>query len=503
MTDRAHLVPFDTAFTPAEPRDARSGHAREQGNRSSSSVGLHPSVSPAVSSVAMQSHVDVGTLEEPGTPVGLTFNEAVTTLIINCIGAGNILFPYVMADAGMILGPLLLIVCAFTLQLAGSMACNACNIAEDLDGTKITTFEALAKICDPWLEVALIVTKNFAMLGRIITYMQLVVDSVASFELLFPGDEPSCKPVVFIRFAIVFPVFAFLAMITNLKQLARVATLGVVGAISLCACIVFGGVTITVMNYPDFATYSWLPAPSTYAVTTAGESMYILGKAGKYLAVFLFTFAIIATVPSVRSQLQEPRQMNSVLRRVYTYIVIINVIVMCCGYVGFGTQAPEDIINGIGGVAEKLPSVGVIAKVSLIVKVIVGTPLFTFVVINAFEASGGGAWRSPMTKANITMRIMLIFLLNVLGMCLPYLLEGISLASSVFACFNNLIYPALFFYIIRQRQSHAAKPEQCLTMKYAIVGTIGLCLFVFGFKGSLESLMAKIRANADTPPVQC
>lgn len=451
----------------------------------------------SIISVAMSSHLeDAG--EEPH-PEGLTFNEAVTTLIINCIGAGCVLFPAIIADMGLIFGPALCIACAFTLQIAGGMVCSACAIAEELQGQKICTFEALASFSAPSLKIALVITKNFAMLGRIITYMQLVVDSIASF---LPGDEPLCKPVVLIRFGIVFPIFSFLAMITNLKQLARVATLGVLGAATLCGCIAVGGVAVMMKKVPDWPTYSLEPRPSIDGDVSVSHLLDTLGKLGKYLAVFLFTFAIIATVPSVRSQMAYPAQMDRALSRTYTYIVIINCIVMFGGYLGFGATAPENIISGEAGIAQEIPSIGVVATISLVVKIIVGTPLFTFVVIAAIEASGDGAWRTPMTLSNITSRIMLMLILNVIGMSLPYLMEGISLSSSVFACFNNILYPVVFHLLVSKKLAHTQQ-GRLLKVKYIIVTFMGVCLLVFGFRGSLTSVKEKIRKSADNPIVQC
>merc|ERR1719247_3599129 len=105
-------------------------------------------------------------------------------------------------------------------------------------------------------------------------------------------------------------------MIKDLNQLARFTSLGMAALIIECACIMVGGVVIMQKG------------SSEYTLGPQVQQDELPGAVGKYLALFLFSFAILATVPTVRSQLQEPSQMQSVLSTSFMILIVINCTVM-------------------------------------------------------------------------------------------------------------------------------------------------------------------------------
>jgi len=437
---------------------------------------------------------------------GLTFNEAVLTMIINCVGAGCVLFPKILADVGMVVGPIVCIVCAVTCHQCGVMICTACRIAEEATKTQIQTYEALAAFALPSLKYPLLITKNFAMMGFVIAYVQLVVDSIATF---FPGDQPECKPSSLIRFGIVMPFFCFLAMITSLKQLARFTTVGIIAVVIECTCIIAGGIYIMIDKEQHLAAphYDTLPKyPNSTVATTSEQFVHVMGNVGKYMAIFLFSYAVLATVPSLRSQLQEPLMMHAVLSRSFTLLIAINLVVMFFGYAGFGENSAENVIagsDGHPGIADDLPAVGKIASVAIIVNILTSSPLYIFVMVTVFESFGDSAVFQPLTPANIGVRVGFIIALIFMGWMLPYVTEIISLVSAVFAVCNNILYPAIFHFYARKKMGILPKNPTTRSLKYWISVIIGLLVMVFGFKGAMESLLSKLESAAAAGPVVC
>merc|ERR1712032_117739 len=312
----------------------------------------------------------------------------------------------------------------------------------------------------------LMVTKNFAFLGFLIAYMQLIVDSI----LAFLPEENKEQWTERVRFCIVLPIFCFLAMIRDLKQLSRFSNVGIVAVIIECGSIMIGGVFLMQTNNHE---YSLLP-------TVANSELP--GAMGSYIAIFLFSFAILGTVPSVRSQLETPSQMHAVLSNSFMILVVINCTVMTLGYVGFGKETPE---NAIVGIAEKYPAMGKAASCAVIVNVLLSSPLFIFCVISVVEASGSGAIQTPMTLPNICFRISLICVLCLIGAQLPYVGEVIGLVASVFAVCNNIFFPAIFHFFARKRSGTTAQHLLWRKIKYNGASLVGVCVLIFGFKGSL------------------
>jgi len=436
----------------------------------------------------------------------ITFNQAVMTMILNCVGSGILFFPKVMADVGMIAAPLLCIICAAVCLECGTLISKSCCMAETKTGVAVTSYEDLANfVGGVRMERIVVVTKNFAMLGFVIVYFGLVSDSIAKF---FP-QAAAVKHMMLIRFGIVLPLFTLLAMLKNLKQLARFAILGIVAMVVECFGLVGGSLLVggsaemcqDGLRGPGCRWFS-IPPPSD-------SLMDALGSMGKGMSIFLFSYAILATVPSVRSQLKDSSQMPKVLSTSFGFCALLNIFIMSIGYFAFGGNAPDSQNDGLSA---HYPGIAMVVAVSIIVNLLLSTPLYSYCLISVFEASGDDALRTPLTLPNMAFRACLILALATTNHFLPYAMEVIGLVSSVFACANNIIYPVLFFYQARRLANEEQKIQQddveqnmvahisekyvksngfpSLFHVFALV--VGCCVLVFGVQGSLETLREKI-----------
>jgi len=434
----------------------------------------------------IQFEADVG--EELGGSLGqrsgLTHQEAVFTMIVNCVGAGICLMPKVMADVGMIWAPLLCIICATVCHQCGVMICTACQLAENVTGSPVTSYEVLTRVVGgESMTSTLMFTKNSAMVGFVVAFQEMVVGAFANF---FAGACKLEKPTTNIRYFITMPLFCFLGMITNLKQLAPFSTLGV-GAVTIqCGCIIVGGMLL--FFDPD--------ADPTYDYWPTVKPKEVPGTFGTCLAVFLFSFAILATVPSIRSQLADPSEMHSVLSVSFKVICAINCVVMAGGYAGFGRESPDNIVEGIG--ESGFDTVGYVVSVVMLINLCLSTPLYLFCVFQVFEASGDDAIRTSSTMQNIAARCAFIVVLTILGSFVPYLTQIIGLISSVCSVCNNIFFPAtLHFLARRQQQVRSANPKWRL-IKYNSSIIIGFLVLIFGFSNSLTNLLKKMGEETQT-----
>jgi len=169
--------------------------------------------------------------------------------------------------------------------------------------------------------------------------------------------------------------------------------------------------------------------------------------------------------------------------------------VMTLGYLGFGSEAPDNVVVGFSA---HYPVLGLIASIALIINVLISSPLYIFCVMSLFETSCSGRIWTPMTLPNIGFRIVLISTLCIIGSQLPYVTEIIGLVSSVFACCNNIFFPIIFHYGARQKALTTPRNPAWRTVKYVGAAIVGLCVLIFGVKGSLETLLTKLRQDSSS-----
>jgi len=412
---------------------------------------------------------------------GVTFNDAVVTMIINCIGASIVMLPKQQAETGIFTAPLLIVICAFSCCEAGCLICYSCSAVEGRLRTPVRSYEALAAGAGglTW-QLVLTCTKNFAMLGFVVSYLQLVVEGVSTF---FPGPAAD-KPVNVIRFCMVMPVFILLAMLKDLEQLARFAPVGVAAVFVECGGLMLGGI----LEFGQRSPCRTGEDPSDtgcrdYGILPRGEPSGYADLLGSSCAIFLFSFAVLATVPSLRGSMVEPERMPAVLRTSFSAIACVNIIVMTVSYMGFGLAAPD---NATTVVSEDFRYLGFAISIAIIFNLLMSTPLITFCLMSFFESTGTDAIRTPMTFPNMGVRLALVVGLTVIGNSLPYVAQIVGLVSSVFGVCNNIMFPILFHFFVLGWGRGASGVLRALAV------AVGFSVMFFGFKGSLQKLEARL-----------
>merc|ERR1711879_626484 len=123
----------------------------------------------------------------------------------------------------------------------------------------------------------------------------------------------------------------------------------------------------------------------------------------------------------------------------------ICLIVMSLGYAGFGRSVEDNIIMGLGTVAQGDYSWSCIAGsfsfIGILINLLISCPILFFCFISFFESAGNTIVHTPMTPANIVFRASVMLFLIYVGANFGYPKELIGLSSSAFGSINAIFIP--------------------------------------------------------------
>ena len=100
------------------------------------------------------------------------------------------------------------------------------------------------------------------------------------------------------------------------------------------------------------------------------------------LSTFVFSFAILGTVPSVRSQMQQPKDLPSALGKSFVITAIAYLFVMSIGYYGFGETVSANVSKDLPGVW------GITCSVAILINILLSAPIFMICVFSTIETLG-------------------------------------------------------------------------------------------------------------------
>lgn len=433
---------------------------------------------------------------------GLSAREALVNLIIALVGAAVCAFPKVATQTGIIAAPVILVCSAVFLLECALLIARSCDMAEavaKLTPGAIRSYEELAlSTVGTGASRVLMFTKNAVMLGSVALFVNFETESIAALIMPEPDSARKYHAVLLLsRFFICLPIFCALSLLTDMKQLSRFAPVGILGVLCEVGGIL-GTSWFNMMNASQCETEADLASVHVNCrayrlVPKEGEALKAFGCG---MSVFVFGFAVLGTVPNMRSALKEPADMPGVLRKGFMIAVSIYMLVLVLGYLAFGQKVRPNIIISISFF---FPKPGSIPLVGLILNILFSMPIFLIVIIGVFEASGTDRVRTPLTPPNIAVRMGLVLTCTVLGWKLPYIVEFIGIMSSIFCVCNNIFFPLLFFWSIVRKEGKGGTnwPGTQRILFHVLVGCAGVLTLLFGLYGSLQRMIAKIEAGKD------
>ncbi|CAJ1401251.1 unnamed protein product [Effrenium voratum] len=403
--------------------------------------------------------------------------EAIANFVIGCIGAGIVVFPKVMAQNGLGLALFLICVAAGVCFESGRLMVASCELTEALrkdSPGSCTNYEDLAGEAFGTLgKTVLAVTKNSYALGSLFVYTVLLTEGIASF---LADVAPSLHSERAVRWFFVAPAVVALSMITNLKQLARVAPLGTAAVFGQCCAICVGSL---------FASLQEMPG------RTRSVAMFDMLQIGSGLSVFVFGFDGVVNVPSIRGQMADPDTFAGALRTGFAVVCGFCVVVMLLGYLGFGCLVRDNVIMSISSTCSGLECIlAHIANGGVNINLLISFPLIWFTVISFIESVAPGDLAKPLHPINMAFRAVTALMLIQLGLLFESPKDVISLVSAVFGSFLSIFFPLVFFYQLRrlaQRQGLVVPPvPPARQIGHGLVVLVGFVSLIFGFLQALK-----------------
>lgn len=420
----------------------------------------------------------------------ITSFEAIANFVIGCIGAGIVVFPKVMALNGYGLALLLILLSAVVCFETGRLMLAACEMAEACTGARpgsMSNYEDLAGAAfGSTGKTVLAITKNSYALGALFVYTVLLVEGVCSLlEFMKPNEDV-------VRWAVVTPCVLALSMITNLKQLARVAPLGTFAVFAQCAAICVGSV---MAHWMDLGVHE---TKRSEGWRFASGGVFEVGSA---LSVFVFGFDGVVNLPSIRGQMSNPAELPNALRTGFAIVASFCIVVMCCGFFGFGGFATDNVIKGMTDYCEGFGCVlSGVASSGVTINLLISYPLIFFTVISFVESQSKGSLGVPMSPVNMVVRAVMGLMLMLVGLLFESPKDVISLVSAIFGSCLVIFFPVMIFYKLRREARTGGHRLQELRKwrKFAHWGLIltGAIAMIFGFLSEIKNFTGSKEGTA-------
>lgn len=432
-------------------------------------------------------------------PAGLSEYEAVLTIVLMCFGVGLAVLPRAVSEAGYIITPFLMVLCSVACFEQNRIVSHGCEIAEELTGEPVTSFEDLAQVSGgPHWVVMLRMSKAFGLLSAVATFIQFATGNTLALATEIFGSSSSGDPrayTEYVRFLFIMPMVIGLAMLKDLKAFAKISSIGVFAAAINGGAIVWGGIT------------RWFIVPacdSESAADEAGECIRHMAlptqddkaivKIGMAASVCLFGIMVAGSYPSTRHQMQNKQAIRGVGRVSFALTLIIFVSVMLGGYVGIG-QAVQD--NALDSYTHQ-PLVRYVGQFAQIVDTLVASPIYILCVVNALETSGTGGWHTPLSPLNVLLRAGLVVTFTSLSSLVPYP-EIICIEATFFGIFTHLVWPIFLNTMLTRKWIEAGKDPALVRVSafrtmlrwgIMIFGLTVGCFSIYGAAGSIKERMS-------------
>jgi len=439
-------------------------------------------------------------LDEP-----VTTAEAVTALIITLVDCSVVLLPRMMANVGYVPAPIWMLAAGFATFECGLLIAEACDHVERRHNIVINSYEALAKqALGPISAVLLGIIKNLALMGFVVVYMQLAVETIVNLAkgektTRFGESEGLIRQAIQtkVRFFMVLPAFLAIAFVRSVKQVARIAVFS-----SFAVAVVVGSVVVACiwrsMLIPVCDTSMPLPWFNCRDYTAWAGRFITLGKPwveqGQAIAFFFFLYAGLSTVPTLRARLQDKSKMPKVLRISFGLTTVLFLSIMCVGYWGWGNLAHENTLLGLSEAIPMFPLLGLCGKECLLVSIFCASPVYTHCIFSSMEGACSGKAADPASRLNTFLRFVLLSILVCITHIVPFVVQVSGLISSVFIVFTDLLFPLLIYY-----SSVSSLPEARFSPRmllHAALLVFASMVLVMGFHGSWSSLQYQLKSKS-------
>ena len=394
----------------------------------------------------------------------------VVSFVCTTVGAGILSLPYALTYAGWS-GILLIVIvaagCNYTARLL-----VACMFA--IPGRRLRTYEdigeaALGRIGRPLVAVFQLVT----LFGVCCIFLILIGGNMRHITAdVLPWIN-------YHLWTLIFGVALIsVSWLKAMKEIAALAFLGLFASVVVAAVVCVNGI----VHIADGTA-----ADDTTAFDVNGISVAI--------NIVVFSFGGHSVIPSqVNEMIDAPTLYPRFTLVSYSLISSIYIAVAAAGYVAYGSQTADNVLNNIDTVG----AAAVIAKIAravIVVHICTAYPLPLYPIAKFFEAAFAIDQMTAAREATarIVMRTCIVVASIFVALVVPFFGDILSLVSALSIIVIAFVFPPIFYYRLHQQHT-AASLALMLT-----VAVLGVGASVIGIYYALTGLITDIRACAGGP----
>lgn len=406
-----------------------------------------------------QSVVSMGVL---GRPDGSSHFRSIVNYCLIAIGVGILALPKAIAQAGWIIGVLLLILAAGLAQYAMVLLYKSMRITA-ADGIS-PTFQAVGK--DAFGVVGMVFVSFVVYLDLVFVCALLVILVGDGMETLVPSVDTFWWKLIFTL--IMLP----LSWLPSLKEVAFVSAIGVGATIVTCIAVV-GASAREIAEPITEKTHSVWPLSLMDAVVA--------------LTNFFFAFTVAPVIPTLVVDMRKPEDFPKISGIALIVISVVFAIIGFAGYLGFGTDLvtypniSEAIAHGRSSNDWLL----------IIVEAAIEVVCFShfLVMLNPVSIAVEDVIKVVSKKQSVSWwlkimaRSLLVFFCFAIAVLIPAFSKLVDLISATLCVFLQLIFPVGFYWVLTKRSGEKVKVYRNRWFKYGEYAVMLFCIVLGVFSG--------------------
>jgi len=428
----------------------------------------------------------------------LTQNQVIISLVTSILGVGVLTLPSLMKLGGWVMVPTLAILTSLAFGEVGKVISEAIGMVEEPSGKGppqvVASFEDFGRAAlddKGVLLVRSITTTGFA--GTLVIFTILIGSNLSA---LFGGIVPmptimGCATLVLIG----------LAMIRDMRTVAKFMPIGIVASLSSCALI-------CIKSLLDARVWEDWPADVQEDIHDVWPDEGWAG-AGTIVAVLFSAYSVMSTVPNIRGEMKDKKNFLTAFQISIAIVCVMYLCVMVTGYWGYGNFVKENVVQSMmfapkgpdEAFAEKrkvhtadLSShiLGRLMAFLVSIYLFLGFALFFACFFGAVQKFGCSCeCCGPGTPMNVILRIIMVICFVAVGLTVPHFREVMAIMSSICCSCNNVFFPLLFAHILARRDG-GKKPSLLRHFLHFLIFLLGVFCAVVGLRDSALRLISKM-----------
>mmetsp|Transcript_52726 Transcript_52726/g.83683 ORF Transcript_52726/g.83683 Transcript_52726/m.83683 type:complete len:547 (-) Transcript_52726:165-1805(-) len=444
--------------------------------------------------------------DEPLLESKISTAATTSSLVTAMIGSSLLAMPALASKAGIILGPIVMIVAALIVNEMGKLISESIDDVAAIDGINVRKYQDLTKSAIGDAFSKLVGVSSTCALTGFVTVSCVLIGQ--SFQMLVPQLTYKMWMVIMIPMNIGF---------ANVRDMNYIARLGQLGVLACMFCVV---IMYTKSLEAVDSNWKW---PDEYrtvgAYSDVPKPLYSLGprtllSLGSVSAVAFFTFAVLVSIPTVKGNMQKPEELPKALNRSFAICTAVNLLGMVFGYWGFGNFVNDNVLqnfrvmrptnywqedvytseNALTPWETGRPSAaGQAMCIALIANLICSYPIYQICIALAIESS------SPTLQTSVAKSTMLRTFLGIftitIGLLLPFFLQILALISSVFCVLNNVFLPLACYHGMKKRMGKSISTTRHVV--HGFCGIVGIMVLCCGLIDAVSELASKAKMQPE------